>query len=246
MIYRLLLVADKPLRMKTEKAERVLPKPFGPVWASFGECCLHPAILRVCWRLHREASPILNGENTYGICIDGLCHFPELGTLARNSNFQFDDVLGSFRKYCASIDKFQRFEIVSAFAYCSSIRLKVRSLCCSVLSRLPALQHVRILRLYDPSKVDDTILGPFGMLRNLRSVSLHGVQLPYAERLRGLMLGNTPQPNVKWMYYSLEKCVRDLKGDPSDLNKAMEALQEWDIEKFKEIRSKITFGQSRS
>lgn len=229
MIYRLLLVADKPLRMKTEKAERVLPKPFGPVWASFGECCLHPAILRVCWRLHREASPILNGENTYGICIDGLCHF-----------------LGSFRKYCASIDKFQRFEIVSAFAYCSSIRLKVRSLCCSVLSRLPALQHVRILRLYDPSKVDDTILGPFGMLRNLRSVSLHGVQLPYAERLRGLMLGNTPQPNVKWMYYSLEKCVRDLKGDPSDLNKAMEALQEWDIEKFKEIRSKITFGQSRS
>lgn len=70
---------------------------------------------------------------------------------------------------------------------------------------------------------------------NLRSVSIHGVQLPYAERLRELMLGNTPQPNVKGMYYSLEKCVRDLKGDPSDLNKAMEALQEWDIEKFKEI-----------
>ena len=34
------------------------------------------------------------------------------------------------------------------------------------------------------------------------------------------MLGNTPHPNVEGMYCSLENIVRDLNGDPSDLDKA--------------------------
>lgn len=66
----------------------------------------------------------------------------------------------------------------------------------------------------------DTVLGPFGILRNIRSVAIHGVPLLYAERLRRLMLGNTPHPNVEGMYCSLENIVRDLNGDPSDLDKA--------------------------
>lgn len=77
------------------------------------------------------------------------------------------------------------------------MRLKIRSLCYSGLRKLPALQHVRGHLLSETSHIDDTVLGPFGVLRNLHSVAIHGVPLPYAERLEGLMLGNTPQPDVE-------------------------------------------------
>ena len=78
-------------------------------------------------------------------------------------------------------------------------------------------------------------------LRNLRSVAFRGVLLPFAERLTGLMLGNTPPENLKLMYRLLEDCVRDLQGSRLELRRALNAMHEWDVQKFKETRSKILF-----
>lgn len=236
LIYRLLLVTDQILGIKREGEFPFFPR---PVWAGFRKYGLQPAILRVCWQLHREASLILNGENTFGIHIHGfdVAHRPEVRRLLKR--LQFDNELGSFRKCHASIDKCTRFEIVIQHAFIPAVRLRVRSLCYSVLRKLPALQHVRLHLLSETFHIDDTVLGPFGVLRNLHSVAIHGVPPPYAERLEELMLGNTPQPDVEVMYHSLEKFVRELNGDQSDLEKAMDAMQDCDVQKFKEIRSKI-------
>ncbi|MCJ1267633.1 hypothetical protein MMC22_007519 [Lobaria immixta] len=193
----------------------------------------------------RENFPFLNGENTFGIHVHGFdaLHRPEVRRLLKS--FRFDDILGSFRRCHASIDKCTRLEIAIQHPFIPAVRLRVRSLCYSVLRKLPALQHVRLHLLSETSHIDETVLGPFGVLRNLHSVAIHGVPLPYAKRLEGLMLGNTPQPDVEGMYRSLERFVRDLNGDQSDLEEAMEALQEWDIQKFKEIRSKILLDCQR-
>lgn len=243
MIYRLLLVADKPLSSSKNEHEEKFPRKSGLVWASFGEYHLQPAILRVCSQLYREASPILNCENTFGIRIripeaveyevaerHELCSYPR---------FALTEERSSFRN--SSMDKFQRFEIVIRNALEPEVRPGVEELCRCHLSKSHALQHVSI-HLLDTDHIHDdehTILGPFGALRNLRSVDIHGAPRRYAKRLRKLMLGNTPPDDLDGMYHGLEKYVKALKGDRWVLEEAMKATQTWDMQKFKELRSEI-------
>lgn len=73
-----------------------------------------------------------------------------------------------------------------------TVRLETETLCYSILCTMPAMQYVSLHLLEDScNKNSHTALGPFGMLRNMRSVNIHGVPLPFADRLKGLMLGNT-------------------------------------------------------
>ncbi|MCJ1261701.1 hypothetical protein MMC22_001567 [Lobaria immixta] len=236
MIYRLLLVADKPLNSSKKEHEVKFPRKSGLAWASLGEYHLQPAILRVCWQLYREASPILNCENTLGIRIRTVA-VEDRGTMSSFRCSVLTDGLSSF--WDSSMDKFQRFEIVILEAWEPEVRPGVEELCRCYLSKSHALQHVSIHLLEAYHDIDHTILGPFGALRNLRSVDIHGAPLPYAEPLRRLMLGNTPPDDLDGMYHELEKYVKALKGDRRRFRKAMEATRTWDVQKFKEIRSKI-------
>ena len=235
MIYRLLLVADKPLDSTKEEHEEEFPRESGLAWASLGRYHLQPAILRVCWQLYRETSPILNCENTFGIRIRQVA-VEDRGTMSSFRCSVLTDGLSSF--WDSSMDKFQRFEIVILEAWEPEVRPSVEELCRCYLSKSHALQHVsnHLLEAYHD---DYTILGPFGVLRNLRSVDIHGTPLPYAVRLRRLMLGNTPPDDLDGMYHELEKYVKALKGDIGGLRRAKEARRTWDVQKFKEIRSEI-------
>ena len=71
MIYRLLLVVEKPLGSTENENLPAELRGRGPVWANAGEYHLQPAILSVCSQIYREASPILNGEYTFVIYICG-------------------------------------------------------------------------------------------------------------------------------------------------------------------------------
>ena len=256
MIYRLLLVSDKPLACEEGTGIEE------PHWANSGEYNLQPAILRACSQLHREASPILYGENTVVIQVcsfefsaDSETEFGSEGdTEARIffMKFELDD--GVFYQPCPpwppSIDQFQRVEIAidTAELDLEAVGCVITTLCSSVLCDMPALQYISLHLIRNPcTKNNHVALAPFGVLRNMRSVSIHGaVPLPFAERLKGLMLGNAPQENVKKMYRLLEKYVNGPKGDRAELQRASYALQEWDIQKFKEIRSEIILdGQRR-
>lgn len=270
MIYRLLLVADKPLGSEAGNEVGRL------AWAEFGEYHLQPAILRTCRQVHQEAMLILNGENTIGIQIygseieedsefeseygfnfgfsddsndgfnDGFNDEAEPITLFMN--FDLEMGTGYSGSCIPSIKRFQRVEIVidTANLDLGDVRYEVESLC-STLCKMPALQRVS-LHLFEVTSHNKShpFLGPFGTLRNLRSAVIHGVPLPFAERLKELMLGNTPQVNVKEMYRSLEKFVEGPKFSISDLEKASRALKELDFQKFNEIRSRILYeGQRR-
>lgn len=239
MIYCLLLVADKPLSCSKNEHEKKFPRKSGLVWASLGEYHLQPAILRVCSQLYREASPILNCENTFGIRIREVVEYQvsEGYGLCSHRRFALTDERSSFRN--SSMDKFQRFEIVIRDALEPEVRPGVEELCRCYLSKSHALQHVSIHLLDTYHDDEHTILGPFGALRNLRSVDIHGAPLPYAEHLRKLMLGNTPPDDLDGMYHGLEKYVKALKGDRWALQEAMKATRTWDMQKFKEIRSEI-------
>lgn len=251
MIYRLLLVANKPLACEYGTGIDLEEPP----WAKSGAYHLQPAILRTCSQLHREASPILYRENTVVIQVYGFDFTPDYETDLESEdalqaralfmNFDLDNV-----KSYLSIEQFQRVEIaIDSFDLdLEAVEHFITTLCSSLLCNMPALQHISLHLIRDPyTKKNHVTLAPFGVLRNMRSVLIHGpVPLPFAERLKGLMLGNAPQENVKEMYRLLEKYVNGPKGDRSELQRASYALQEWDVQKFKEIRSQIILdGQRR-
>lgn len=250
MIYRLLLVAEKPLgSTENENLPSELRGRGGPVWANSGEYHLQPAILSVCWQVNREASPILNGENTFVIYICGYDEFEdeqytygeEISGHATTKlmNFQYDVALGVFLNCNAPFSKFERFELLVERADLLEVRSHIKRLCLSISRRASALQHLCLHLLDDTFHKNYSAFGPFATLRNLRSVAFRGVPLPFAERLNGLMLGNTLPENLESMYHLLEHCVRDLQGSRLDLRRAFNAMHEWDVQKFKETRSKI-------
>ncbi|MCJ1269429.1 hypothetical protein MMC22_009321 [Lobaria immixta] len=252
MIYRLLLVADSPLGCETEKE---LDADSKPIWANFGEYHLHPAILRVCRQLNREASSILNGENTFGIQIYGFGHRYMSGAYIKAKtvllNFQLDFDSRSFPKCVGPINKFQRFEILIDSADGFSVGFEVLYLCFHMLNDMPALQHICLRFLHDTSHTHHEMLKAFEILRNLRSVIIHGVSLPYAEHLRKLMLRNTP-----WKYTSYHalkggplctnmlhtKCIKE---DPVDFKKLSKAVLELIVEILKEIGSVLLSAGQR-
>ena len=108
----------------------------------------------------------------------------------------------------------------------SATRATVRRLCRLILGRMPTLKHVSLRLLHGESQIDYTILGPFRVLRNLRSVTIHGVPQSYAEHLRGLMCRNTSHNDLQGMFYLLRECVWDLNGDYLDLDDALKALHD--------------------
>lgn len=250
MIYRLLLVADETLGGVIG----------GPVWANFGEFHLHPAILGVCRQIYQEGSPILNGENTFGIRIYGWKRgklydcwnveqvdiiedekFPsEAGTELMNSYFNLEE--GSFWNCNASLDRFKRLEILINRAYLAAVKLHISALCSLILRTMPALQHLTLHLLEPLCNFQESTLEPFAMLRNLRSVRLCGIPQWYKDRgvkgLTDLMLGNSPSENLMEMYSSLERYVH-LHGDPLLLGGALMAVKEWDVKRFKKERSKL-------
>ncbi|MCJ1423871.1 hypothetical protein MMC29_001756 [Sticta canariensis] len=121
-----------------------------------------------------------------------------------------------------------------------AVEYNITNLCTRILGNMAALQHIS-LRPLDLSTENHLVtLALFGVLRYMRSVLIHGpVTLPFAERLKGLMLENTPQENEKKMYRLLKKYVHGPKGDPSNLHEKSKALQELDFQRFKVLRSQI-------
>ena len=255
MIYRLLLVADEPLAC--ECGTGIDPEDLQ--WAYSGEYHLQPAILRACSQLHREASPILYRENTVVIQVDGfdpaavedVDYESDLDIRARTFFMNFELIDGEFDQACPPpIKQFKRVEIAieTAGLDLETLGSVITTLCSSVLLEMSALQHISLHLMRDPTTPNNHLaLAPFGVLRDMRSVYIDGpVPLPFAERLKGLMLGNAPQENVKMMYHLLEDYVNGPKGNLSELQRASNALLEWDVEKFKEIRSQILLdGQRR-
>lgn len=71
MVYRLLLVADKPLGSKTRNPSYTPDNGLRIEWAKFGKYHLQPAILCTCRQVYQEAKPVLFGENTIGIQVYG-------------------------------------------------------------------------------------------------------------------------------------------------------------------------------
>lgn len=293
MIYRLLLVASKPLGNKTrdpypDKWEKYPHKRFvskmtdagsSPVWARFGKYRLQPAILRVCQLVYREASPVLNGENTFGIFINGYPYNEDEddydddelpikkehreGFLDQHEgiteimDFYLDVDSESFeqnpnlswsgvQKDDSIIKKLQRLEIVVLHADVLGVKVHVKTLCNSVLRKMPELKHVCIHLLDDKPEVNHTTLGPFRILNSMRSVVFHGVPPPFAERLREQMLGNRSYEDLEAMYHMLDDYVTSLNGSLEDLKAACMAMVAWDVQAFKELRSKILEdGKSR-
>lgn len=271
MIYRLLLVADQPLGSGATESEDIYDAS-GLEWAKFREYHLQPAILCTCRQVYQEARPLLIGENTIGIQIygcevqdsslSGSCYFHKLDDFSDESNeveYESRTIFMNYilnqgveemvfsRNLIACFQTFQRFEIVidTANVELKDVTLNVENLC-SILSDMSPLQHISLHLLEHPCRKNNhPTLGPFGILRNVRSVVICGVPLPFAERLKKLMLGNTPQENVKEMYRLLESYVKGPKGNISDLQKASKALQEWDLQMFKTIRSKILLDGQR-
>lgn len=263
MIYRLLLVADKTLGNEDEDPGST------PVWASFGEYHLQPAILGACLQVYREASPILMGQNTFGIYIYGFDHCSrelkdedysamlnadehwyanEDNAMTKLLDLHLDDngfgkrTNGQYVDYNRIIQKFQRFEIAIEGHNTLTVGFHVNTLCNLTLRRMPALQHISIDFLRDTSHMEPTALGSFGMLRNLHSVVIYGVPIPFAKRLGELMLGNTPQENLNNMYRSLMENGVYVNVKYSDWKKAFIAMLEWDVQVFNEVRSTILSG----
>ena len=266
MIYRLLLVADKPLACGDKT--RIAPWDKKLRWARFGEYDLQPAILCVCLQIHREASPILYRENTAVIQVYGL-HVPtdnytddtdvesedttKTRTEARTLFMNFELLHGNFRG--PPPEQFQRVEIAIDTIGINRLALRgaITTLCSSVLCRMPVLQHISI-HLYTPLtfRIDHLALTPFEVLRNLRSVYIYGTLPPFEERLKGQMLSNASQETIEKienMYRLVEQHVNSHvnspKGGRLELQRASNALQEWDIQKFEEIRSQLRLDGRR-
>ncbi|MCJ1469777.1 hypothetical protein MMC07_008419 [Pseudocyphellaria aurata] len=245
MIYHLVLVADKTLG----SGAGLEIDGSGFEWARSEEYGLQPAILRVCWQMHREASPILYGQNTFGLQI---CGWEDEDEFDDQSGYGSSELVTETKillmhyalntgfHRIPSIDKFQKLQIVIDTEHIES-NYDITDVCYTISGHMRALKHISI-HLLEGSRDNHLFLKPFGMLRNIPSVVLHGVPLPYAERLKGLMLGNTPvidEMTEQEMFRMLLRYVHQPNGSDSDLDLAAKALEEWDYQKFKEIRSKI-------
>lgn len=249
MIYRLVVVADKTLGSKAG----IEIENSGLEWAKFGKYGLQPAILRVCWQMHREASPILYGENTFGLQILGFEDEEEFDDQSGYGSSELKTETKIFLMNYAlnmgfhripSIGKFQRVEIMidTIHMETAAATYDITDVCYSIRGDMRALEHISIHLIDRRFKDNHLILKPFSMLRNIPNVILRGVPSPHAERLKGLMLGNAPfmdEETEDDMLRMLDRYVHGSKESASDLHLAYKALQEWDIQKFKEIRSKI-------
>ena len=110
MIYRLLLVADRPLGCFTKETDDTRYCHPNIKWASLGEYHIQPVVLRVCWQLYREESPIINGEKTYGISSRPVALDDNK---VRMSSFRYSEIAdGRSTFWDSSMEKFQRFQIL--------------------------------------------------------------------------------------------------------------------------------------
>ncbi|MCJ1464376.1 hypothetical protein MMC07_002989 [Pseudocyphellaria aurata] len=243
MVYRHLLVADKILGSVFGTA---LEMGKGHGWLPSEEYHLQPAILRVCRQTYEEASCVLYGENTFGVQFYGCDHWeddadPDPEWVYHGSCLFMDFRFGT-DKLPPLITKCRKVEVLlDAFTFdLDAVRLDAKNLCSEVLCKMPALHHISIhLLMFGNYKDTHLAIGPFGVLRNVRRVAIRGVPNPFAERLKSLMLGNTPQENVDQMWGSLMNYVKDPAECEFDLTRASRALKEWDYEKFQRIRARI-------
>ena len=246
MVYHLLLTTPKPLGTMDEDGDLELLK-FScdePSWARWGHYHLHPAILRVCKQLQKESSMILYEENTVGIAVWYAVGEIKIGIMNIEHHTNFAKSSRSTNAISAPVKCFKRFQIIldacsiDSLVKIQSLHLALSSLCSLYLNEI-AMQHLS-LRLFSNSSRNIYItLKAFAVLRNVRSVAIHGVPAAFGANLGRLMVGNSPQGELERMLGALEEYVENFDGFDNELDSAHNAIEELNVPLFTQIRSEI-------
>ena len=110
-----------------------------------------------------------------------------------------------------------------------------------VLSKIPTLDYLHISlegRGWFDAQPLYRVLGNFALLRNVQSVVLDGVLPAYAQFLECKMAGISPL-NLSRMYDALEFYASPFDFCEDNLQKACDAAEEDDIERFQHVRAEI-------
>ncbi|OTA52593.1 hypothetical protein K449DRAFT_470420 [Hypoxylon sp. EC38] len=231
MIYRLLLRQSKPI--KSPKSVR-----------------LSPSILRTCRRILNEARPVLLRENIWEFMIwekSGQIRSSFMGTTC----IQHDDrpcyeihIHGPPGFKLRTLKRFHILVITRNDDTVSKIRRALTRLC-GMLSGLRNLHYVSV-SLRNHHTYDDvvtreyyTVLENFTLLRRVRRVEFNGVPPAYAKYLTDKMTGSEPLDSLTNMYGILHSYAGHIKNCDHLFQKANRAVEETNVDMFKDARKEI-------
>lgn len=194
------------------------------------------AVLSVNRQFYAEGCDVLYGENTFAFKIwekygDGLAYFLQYWRHpreAKDAGFPLEKVKRYFIK--VKLQDVDEFEVVEDC---------VKSVA-DVLSETPKLTQLDIkLELSEGVEGVKRVLESFALLRNVQTVNLVDVPPEYAKYLKTVMEGNEPVVRLARMYQALESYAGPFVHCGNQLQEACEAMEEFDVEKFKTIRAEV-------
>ena len=213
----------------------VIPSPFSD----------HIHLLQVSRQVNNEAAEILYGRTTFRLVI---------------KQYALKRKWGIFERPSMPIHKMQRIHVGARMTFFTNVidlRNLVRELVL-LMAQSPSLKHLTIQLHNENHPADDarTVLQPFRMLRNLRTVTFEdppadparwdGTPSDVAEHLKGTMEGPMPLEYLPRMYEGLivftkprsTICAKPRWLLPA-LSRAYHAVESEDTERFKAIRRKL-------
>lgn len=234
-IYRNLHLNEKPLYYSSA------PRVAGPhdkfEWDELVGCNLSPALFRVCRQVYEEGSAILWGENVFAFDVGSE------GGLERASFLRANHIELS-RKRGVPIHKIKKYRIIVMIESGSLdlwfVRSSVRKVS-QMLSDSPVLQQLDISLELEQPDIDGSprVLQPFALLRHVSSVTISGVPPQYALYLKSVMEGSAPLDHLPKMYQALQTFARPFGHCERYLQRACQAMEDCDSEKFKYVREKV-------
>jgi hypothetical protein len=214
---------------------------------------LFPEILAVCHKLNQEGGPVLYEENTMDVmvfCSSDQFHDPEVEWMGHRSS-----LVTIPRSFSARARKLRiTVEVRSQFDDSIHMRKAVRKLVkglqanpqwCSLDVRLEDNIPGHVRGEFS-SNLDEEILRPLNLLRQLRHIKLTGVSPQFATELSELMKSDRPVIEPLKMYDNLEEYVdcfttHRLRGAyrEKDLELAGKAAEADNLIDFYDYRDKV-------
>ena len=220
-IYRLLLCSDEPIDY------------------AFTYHCLNPSILRTCRQILSESRTLLYSENLFRMKVfdkNGAerAYFLQCNHFALEAETWFRSRLKEMRKFEIVVE-------VQAYEDIWIVKSAVRAVS-NILSSIPRLDYIHLSldgRGWPEIQSVCRVLESFALLRNVGNVTLDGVPPVYAQYLKSKMTGCTPLDHLPKMYEALQRFAGHFDCCQGALQDACNAMEEDDVDKFKEVRAEI-------
>ena len=249
-IYKELLVAHRPIGEDSASSpranERYVHGHFLQDWP------ITVSILRTCYQVYDEASPVLYGQNIFGLKVYTFKGQERAETL---TSYHIAEDNDPKRLPYAKILRWAISVRVSDYHPRLLTTHSSLSRACQVISKTPHLRSVEVELDSLGFQTDPRILEPLTLLRNIQNVTVHSRPDPrwcyqsseptvppaYAQYLKVVMEGDLPIIHLPKMYQAFQKHIERFDSYKKMLQQVAKALEDFNFDAFIRVSEQVTF-----